>query len=134
MLQFTKTYNCGTLACNTYRTVNGQTVYTVKDQLVQQPEGVTLQKYPPTRLLMILVEEVVYNQNLNDAQLASLSVFSYSRWRPRWRLCIKTCVFLHVYGRFYIVIHVFGCFRSQLIHLDMFQSNQSPFSASQVRH
>ena len=27
--------------------------------IVQQPEGVTLQKYPPTRLLMILVEEVV---------------------------------------------------------------------------
>ena len=28
-------------------------------KLVQQPEGVTLQKYPQTRLLMILVEEVV---------------------------------------------------------------------------
>ena len=28
-------------------------------QLVQQPEGVTLQKYPQTRLLVILVEEVV---------------------------------------------------------------------------
>ena len=27
--------------------------------IVQQPEGVTLQKYPQTRLLMILVEEVV---------------------------------------------------------------------------
>ena len=27
--------------------------------LVQQPEGVTLQKYHPTRLLLILVEEVV---------------------------------------------------------------------------
>ena len=48
------------------------------DDIVQQPEGVTLQKYPQTRLLMILVEEVV--QNLNDAQLASLSVLSYSRW------------------------------------------------------
>ena len=29
------------------------------DHIVQLPEGVTLQKYPPTRLLMILVEEVV---------------------------------------------------------------------------
>ena len=27
--------------------------------VVQQPEGVTLQKYPQTRLLVILVEEVV---------------------------------------------------------------------------
>ena len=27
--------------------------------IVQQPEGVTLQKYPQTRLLMISVEEVV---------------------------------------------------------------------------
>ena len=27
--------------------------------IVQQPEEVTLQKYPQTRLLMILVEEVV---------------------------------------------------------------------------
>ena len=27
--------------------------------IVQQPEGVTLQKYPQTRLLVILVEEVV---------------------------------------------------------------------------
>ena len=27
--------------------------------IVQQPEGVTLQKYPQTRLLLILVEEVV---------------------------------------------------------------------------
>ena len=27
--------------------------------IVQQPEGVTLPKYPQTRLLMILVEEVV---------------------------------------------------------------------------
>ena len=27
--------------------------------VVQQPEGVTLQKYPQTRLLLILVEEVV---------------------------------------------------------------------------
>ena len=88
-----------------------------------QPEGVTLQKYPQTRLLMILVEEVVYNLNLNDAQLASLSVLSYSRWRPRWRLCIKICVFSQVYVRFYIVILVSGCFRSQLIHLEMFQSN-----------
>ena len=43
--------------------------------IVQQPEGVTLQKYPQTRLLMILVEEVVYNQNLNDAQLTSLCCF-----------------------------------------------------------
>ena len=83
---------------------------------------------------MILVEEVVYNQNLNDAQLASLSVLSYSIWRLRWRLCIKTCIFSHVYVRFYNVIHVFGCFISQLIHLEMFQINQSPFSASKVRH
>ena len=81
---------------------------------------------------MILVEEVVYNQKLNDAHLASLSVLSYSRWRPRWRLCIKTCVFSQVYVRVYIVIHVFGCVRSQLIHLEMFQSNQGPFSASKL--
>ena len=102
--------------------------------IVQQPEGITLQKYPQTRLLMILVEKVLKIQNLHDAQLASLSVLSYSRWRPRWRLCIKTCVFSQVYVRLYIVIHVVGCFRSQLIHLEMFQSNQSPFSASKVRH
>ena len=64
----------------------------------------TLQKYPQTRLLLILVEEVVYNQNLNDAQLASLRVLSYSRWRPRWRRCIKTLVLSQVLVRFYIVI------------------------------
>ena len=39
--------------------------------------GGNLAKYPQTRLLLILVEEVVSNQNLNDAQLASLSVLSY---------------------------------------------------------
>ena len=27
--------------------------------IVQQPEGVTLQKYPQTRLLLILIEEVM---------------------------------------------------------------------------
>ena len=93
-----------------------------------------MQQYPQTRLLVILVDEVVYNQNQNDAQLASLSVLSYSRWRPRWRPCIKTCVFSQVYVRFYIVIHVFGCFRKHLIHLELLQSNPSPFSASKVRH
>ena len=29
----------------------------------------------------------------------------YSRWRPRWRRRINTCVFSQVYVRFYIVIH-----------------------------
>ena len=81
---------------------------------------------------MILVEEVVYNQNLNDAQLASLSVLSYSRWRPRWRRCIKTFVLSQVFVRFYIVIHVFRCFKSQQIHLERFQSNQSSFNALKV--
>ena len=81
---------------------------------------------------MILVEEVVWNQNLNDAQLASLSVLSYSRWRPRWRRCIKTFVLSQVFVRFYIVIHVFRCFKSQQIHLERFQSNQSSFNALKV--
>ena len=31
----------------------------VGEAIVQQPEGVTLQKYPQTRLLLILVDEVV---------------------------------------------------------------------------
>ncbi len=29
------------------------------ENIVQQPEGVTLQKYPQTRLLLILLKEVV---------------------------------------------------------------------------
>ena len=76
----------------------------------------------------------MYNQNLNDAQLASLSVLSYSRWRPIWRRCIKTFVLLQVFVRFYIVnvIHVFRCFKSQQIHLGRFQSIQSSFNASKV--
>ena len=40
---------------------------------------------------MIVVEEVVYNQNLNDAQLASLSVFSYTGMDI-------TCVYTSFYG------------------------------------
>ena len=75
----------------------------------------------------------MYNQNLNDAQLASLSVLSYSRWRPGWRRRFKTCVFSQVYVRFYIVIHVFRCFKSQQIHLERFQRNQSA-SFSAIRH
>ena len=31
----------------------------IADNVVQQPEGVTLQKYPQTRLLLILAEEAV---------------------------------------------------------------------------
>ena len=62
----------------------------------------------------------MYNQNLNDAQLASLSILSYSRWRPRWRRRIRTCVFSQVYVRFYIVMHVFRCFKSNQIHLESF--------------
>ena len=67
---------------------------------------------------------------MNDAQLTSLSVLSYSRWRPRWRRHINTCVFSQVYVRFYNVIHVCRCLRSQQFHLERFQSNQSPFSAT----
>ena len=92
----------------------------------------TLQNFPQTRLLLILVEEVVYNQNLNDAQLASLSVLSYSRWRPRWRCCIKTFLLSQVVVIFDIVIHAFRCFISQQMHLERFQSTQSSFNSSKV--
>ena len=44
----------------------------------------TLQKYPQMRFLQILIEKIVEIQNLNDAKLASLSIFCISRWRPRW--------------------------------------------------
>ena len=43
-------------------------------RLVQQPDGVTLQKYPQTRLLMILVEKVVYNFNLGHIDWTSSSI------------------------------------------------------------
>ena len=45
--------------------------------VVQQPDGVSLQKYPKTRLLLILVGAVVLKKYLDDAQLVSLSVLSY---------------------------------------------------------
>ena len=51
---------------------------------------------------------------------------------PRWRRCIKTFVLSQVFVRFYIVIHVFRCFKSQQIHLGRFQSIPSSFNASKV--
>ena len=53
----------------------------------------------------------MYNQNVNDAQPASLSVLSYSILGPRWRRRIITCVFSQIYVRFDIVKHVFQCFK-----------------------
>ena len=82
--------------------------------------------------MAILLNLVKKNQNLNDAQLVSLSVLSYSRWRPRWRRCIKTFVLSQVFVRFYVVIHVFRCFKSQQNHLERFQSTQSSFNASKL--
>ena len=43
---------------------------------------------------------------------------------------LKHAYFGKFMSDFYIVIHVFWCFKSQQIHLDRFQSNKSIFSAS----
>ena len=96
--------------------------------------GGNLAKIPPNQVIGDFGRGNSEESEYEWCPAGIIELLSYSRWRPRWRRCTKTCVFSHVYVRFSIVVHVFGCFKSQQIHLEMFQSNQSPFRASKDRY
>ena len=80
-----------------------------------------------------------FGKNAGMREITKFAGFP-ARLRDGWHLCVQggDSVLKHAYLSSLCKIlycnTCFGCFRSQLIHLDMFQSNQSPFSASKIRH
>ena len=62
--------------------------------------------------LLILVVEAFYLKNPTDATLASLSVFKYSRWRPRWPSVRLLRPIRPTYSiKSILILHFHGCFR-----------------------
>ena len=83
---------------------------------------ITLQKYPQTRFLQILVQKVVQNPNPDDAKLAPLSILQNSRWRPRWSIAKLRNLMFEIIFQLELIVPLFVVTFSHYIHLNHLKS------------